>query len=32
MAQYEEIGDVNARYAMTGDRFPLVAEAMALRP
>ena len=28
MEQYEEIGDVNARYSMTADRFPLIAEAM----
>ena len=28
MSQYEEMGDVNARYAMTAERFPLVAEAM----
>ena len=28
MSQYEEMGDVNARYAMTAERFPLVAEAI----
>jgi AcrR family transcriptional regulator len=28
MEQYEEIGDVNARYSMTADRFPLIADAM----
>ena len=32
MGQYEEIGDVNARYAMTAERFPLIADAMPLRP
>ena len=28
MGQYEESGEVNARYAMTAERFPLVADAM----
>ena len=28
MSQYEELGDVNARYAMAAERFPLVAEAI----
>jgi AcrR family transcriptional regulator len=29
MGQYEAMGDVNARYAMTADRFPIVADEMA---
>jgi AcrR family transcriptional regulator len=28
MGQYEESGEMNARYAMTAERFPLVADAM----